>query len=83
LAIGTLDVDEQQLDPQTGKYRIAVSVTGQVLSIKRRGAAIAKVGPVQYSAEGSTITMAKNNALKLAAEEAAQELVAILSSKNI
>ncbi|WP_100642414.1 hypothetical protein [Alteromonas facilis] len=83
LAIGTLDIDEQQQDPQTGKYRIGVSVTGQVLSIKRRGAAMAKVGPVQYSAEGDTITMAKNNALKLAAEEAAQELVAILSSKNI
>lgn len=83
LAIGTLDIDEQQISQQTGMFRIAVSVTGQVLSVKRRGAAMAKVGPIQYFGEGPTITVAKNNALKLAAEEAAHELVATLSGKNI
>ncbi|MFS1703805.1 hypothetical protein [Alteromonas sp. AMM-1] len=83
MAIGTLDIDEQQTNEQTGMYRISVSVTGQILSVRHRGAAVAKVGPVQYFGEGPTLTVAKNNALKLAAEEAAQELVAMLSGKNI
>ena len=83
LAIGTLDIDEQLVDDKTGQIKIPVSVTGQVLAVQKRGAAVAKVGPIQYFGLGPTITVAKNNALKLAAEDAARNLVAILSTKNI
>lgn len=83
LAIGTLDIDEQMVDSVTGQIKVPVSVTAQVLSVQKRGAAVAKVGPVQYIGLGPTVTVAKNNALKLAAEEAAKSLVGKLSSKSI
>lgn len=83
LAIGTLDIDEVQKSASTGMYRVSVSITGQVLSVKRRGAARAKVGPVQYFGEGPTATTARNNALNEAATEAGNVLVAQLSAKGI
>lgn len=82
-ALGTLDIDEQRIDKKSGNYIIAVSITGQVLDIKRRGAAVAKVGPEQMFGEGPTPLVAKNNALKLAAEAVSSKLVAKLSTKNI
>lgn len=82
-ALGTLDIDEQLEDPKTGNIKVAVSITGQVLSIKHRGAAVAKVGPELAFGEGPTILVAKNNALKNAAEQVAQQLVAKLSARNI
>ena len=83
MAIGTLDVDASQVDDKTGNILVPVSVTGQVLAIQKRGAAVAKVGPVQYFGTGPSQLVAKNNALKLAAQEAAKDLVAKLSGKNI
>ncbi len=83
LAIGTLDVDEQLQDEVTGNIKVPVSVTAQILAIHKRGAAVAKVGPVQYFGLGPTAIVAKNNALKLAAEDVAKQLVAKLSAKNI
>lgn len=83
LAIGTLDVDRITVDDVTGLPRVAVSATAQVLDIKRRGAALAKVGPVVYSGLGDTEFVAKNNALKIAAEEVANEIVARLRSRNV
>jgi len=44
---------------------------------------MAVVKPTQYFGEGPTATVARNNALNLAAEEAANTLVAMLSAKNI
>lgn len=82
-AIGTLDIDEEIQSNATGLVNVPVSVTGQVLDIKRRGAAVAKVGPIQIIGEGPTFITAKNNALKLAGEKAAQVIVAQLSGKNI
>ncbi len=83
MAIGTLDVDKITVDDVTGLTRVAVSVTGQVLDVKRRGSAVAKVGPTVYSGMGDTPLVAKNNALKKAAEDVATELVARLSSRSI
>ncbi len=83
LALGTLDIDEQIVDPKTGNIKIAVSITGQVLSMKHRGAAVAKVGPQVTFGEGPTPLVAKNNALKNAATQVAQKLVAKLSGRNI
>ena len=83
LAIGTLDIDEYLTDGVSGLIKVPVVVTAQVLAINKRGAAVAKVGPIQYIGLGPTPIVAKNNALKQAAEEAAQSLIAQLSAKSI
>lgn len=83
LAIGTLDVDEHVTDDVTGLYKVPVSVTAKILSVKRRGATMASIGPVQYIGLGPTPIVAKNNALKTAAQEMAAGLIGQLSSKSI
>lgn len=83
LAMGTLDIDEYLQDETSGLVKVPVVVTAQVLAIQKRGAAVAKIGPVQYFGLGPTPIVAKNNALKQAAEEAAQALIAQLSAKSI
>ncbi|MEO0423501.1 MAG: hypothetical protein AAF184_14285 [Pseudomonadota bacterium] len=83
LAMGTLDVESSSIDKATGNYRVAVAVTGEVLSILQRGAAVAKVGPDTKIGEGPSELVARNNALKLAAESVASDLVAKLSGRNI
>ena len=83
LAIGTLDVDEHSTDSASGLYKVPVSVTAKILDVKRRGSAVASVGPVQYIGLGPTPIVAKNNALKLAAEKMAAGLIGQLSSKSI
>ncbi|KXI29247.1 hypothetical protein [Paraglaciecola hydrolytica] len=83
LAIGTLDIDKTLIDSVTGNYKVPVSVTAQVLAVLKRGSAVAKVGPVQYFGMGPTVMVARNNALKLAAEDVANTLVAKLSAKTI
>ena len=83
LAIGTLDVGAGELDEKTGNYRVAVVVTGEVLSVLQRGVTIARVGPETMLGEGPTELVAKNNALKAAGRRAASALVAKLSARNI
>lgn len=83
LAIGTLDIEEQKIDNKTGNVSVAVTITGQVLSVFERGAAVAKVGPETIIGEGSSLMVAKNNALKYASQQVARKLVAKLSTKNI
>ncbi len=83
LAIGTLDVEEAHVSQKTGNVSVAVTITGQVLSVLKRGAAVAKVGPETIKGEGSSPMIARNNALKYAAQQVAHKLVAKLSSKNI
>jgi hypothetical protein len=83
LAIGTLDVDQTVIDEMTGHPSVTVSATGQVLDITKRGAAVAKVGPTLYTATGRTHFEATNNALQLAGQEVATEIVARLSSRSI
>jgi len=83
LAIGTLDVEEARTNQKTGNVSVAVTITGQVLSVFKRGAAVAKVGPETMIGEGPSPMVARNNALKNAAQQVANKLVAKLSSKNI
>lgn len=83
LAIGTLDVDMEKLDPVTGQRAVYVWVTGKIMDVERRGSVVAAVGPVQYKGLGPTSSVARNNALSLAAQEAAKALVDKLSNKNI
>jgi hypothetical protein len=83
-AIGTLDVGMKDIDPTSGLTRVFVSVTGKIMSLKKRfPKTVASVGPVQFSGLGPDQTVAKRNALKLAAEKAAKELTAQLRAKNI
>lgn len=83
-ALGTLDVGLRDKDPQTGLVRVFVTVTGQVKSLtKRFPKTVASVGPVQYAGLGPNSTVARNNALKLAAEKAATQLTAQLQAKNL
>jgi hypothetical protein len=63
---------------------VYVSVTGKVLSLKRRfPKTIAAVGPVQFAGLGPDQTVAKRNALILASEKAAKQLTAQLRAKGI
>lgn len=83
-AMGTLDVGLHDKDPQTGLVRVYVVVSGQVKSLKNRfPKTVASVGPVQYAGLGPSATVARNNALKLAAKEAAAQLTAQLHSKKM
>lgn len=83
-ALGTLDVGMRDTDPQTGLVRVHVTVTGQVKSLtKRFPKTVASVGPVQYAGLGPNSTVARNNALKLAAQKAAAQLTAQLHAKNL
>ena len=83
-SIGTLDVGMKDKDPVSGLTRVFVSVTGKIMSLKKRfPKTVASVGPIQYSGLGPDQTVAKRNALKLAAERAAKELTAQLRAKDI
>lgn len=83
-AIGTLDVGIKDKDPVSGLTRVFVSVTGKIMSLKKRfPKTVASVGPIQYSGLGPDQTVAKRNALKLAAKKAAKELTAQLRAKGI
>ena len=84
LAVGTLDVGMKDIDPVTGLTRLYVTVTGKVISLKNRfPKTVAAVGPIQYSGLGPNQTVARNNALQLAAESAGQTLTQQLNSKGI
>ena len=83
-AAGTLDIGLGDVDPVTGNKRVVVSARAQVWNIEKRlPKKVASVGPVQFSGLGPDSQVAMRNALNLAAEEAAKEIVAILSSKGI
>ena len=83
-AAGTLDIGLSDVDPVTGNKRVFVSARAQVWNLEKRlPKKVASVGPVQYSGLGPDAKVAMRNALNLAAEEAAKEIVAILNSKGI
>jgi hypothetical protein len=84
LALGTLDVGVKDTDPVSGLARVSVSVTGKVLNLAGRfPKTIASVGPVQYAGTGRNQTVARTNALKLAAESAAHQLTNQLNAKGV
>lgn len=83
-AAGTLDIGLSDTDPVSGNKRVYVSARAQVWNLEKRlPKKVASVGPVQYSGLGPDAKVAMRNALNLAAEKAANEIVAILNSKGI
>lgn len=84
LAVGTLDIGLADIDSSTGLKRVAVTVTGKMIGLSGRfPKTVAAVGPVQVAGVGPTTTEAEKNALRLAAQQAATELVNQLNSKSI
>lgn len=84
LAYGTLDVGIRDQDPVTGLVRVFVNVSGKVIDVSGRfPKTVSSVGPVQFSGLGNTETVARTNALKLAAEQAAQTMVDELNVRSI
>lgn len=83
-AIGTLDVGAKDIDPVSGMTRVHVSVNGKVMDLSGRfPKTVASVGPVQYAGMGPDQTVASRNALKLAGEAAAREIVSQLVAKGV
>jgi hypothetical protein len=83
-AVATLDIGSKKKDPVTGNFRVTVSVTGQVYQVDGfLPEVVASVGPVQYSALGPDQTVARRNALSLAAEKATGEIVDTLNVAGI
>jgi hypothetical protein len=81
LTLGTLDIRSADRDSATGLLRVSVTVNARVLDL--RGAIpefAATVGPELYAGLGPTEAEAQTNALKLAAQHAAEKLVSQLNN---
>lgn len=84
IAIGTLDVDMRDTDPISGNKRVYVTVSGKVLDLSQRfPRTVSSVGPVQFAGLGPDESVARVNALKKAAESAAQQLMNELNAKGV
>jgi len=84
LALGTLDVGTKDVDPATGLMRVYVTVSGKILDLNSRFPRIvSSVGPVQFAGTGPTEAVAQTNALKLAADNAARELVSQINNVGV
>ncbi len=84
LALGTLDVGTKDTDPATGLFRVYVTVTGKVMDLTTRfPKVVSSVGPVQFAGTGPTESVAQTNALKLAADNAARELVSQINNIGV
>jgi hypothetical protein len=84
IAVGTLDIGIKEIDSATGLVRVNVTVTGKMISLKKRfPKTVASVGPVLIAGLGPNQTVAERNALKKASEAAATELVNQLNSKSV
>ena len=83
LSTGTLSVQTATRHPVTGSTKVTVMVNAQVWDVSGFiPEVVASIGPVQYSALGDTQTTAENNAIKLAAEKAGQQIVSGLQQAN-
>jgi len=83
-AVGTLDVVMADTDPVTGNKRVYVSVKSQVWNIKDRlPKQVSSVGPIQYQGLGPNDLVAQNNALSLATESVAKEIINQLNAKGL
>ncbi len=84
LAVGTLDVGTKDVDPGTGLVRVYVTVSGKILDLNSRfPRVVSSVGPVQFAGTGPTEAVAQTNALKLAADNAARELVSQINNVGV
>ncbi|MFN3495884.1 MAG: hypothetical protein ACK40L_15395 [Hydrogenophaga sp.] len=84
IAVGTLDIGMRDRDPASGNTRVYVTVTGKVLDVTGRfPRTVSSVGPVQYAGLGPNETVARTNALREAAEQAAQQMINELNVKAV
>jgi hypothetical protein len=84
VALGTLDVGLAAKDPQTGLMRVDVTVNAKVWDVSKAiPRTKAAVGPVTYSGVGPNEDVARGNALKSAANSAAQELSSRITTMGI
>jgi hypothetical protein len=84
LALGTLDVGTKDTDPATGLFRVYVTVTGKIMDLTTRfPKVVSSVGPVQFAGTGPNEAVAQTNALKLAADNAARELVSQINNVGV
>ena len=82
--VGTIDVGAKNNDPVSGQVKVVVSVSAKVSDVSGLfSKSVASVGPVTLSALGIDQDTAKKNALVVAAERAADEIVASLQAKGI
>lgn len=83
LAIGTIDVNQPKKSNVEG-YNVIVSINGEVLSLaKRLPKKIAAIGPVQAQAGAPEDNTAVRNALAIAGEATASEIVSRLNAKGV
>jgi hypothetical protein len=84
LTLGTLDIGFANPDPATGLLRVPVTVNAKVLDLSDMiPDTVATVGPMQYAGLGPTEAEAQTNALKLAAQNAAKELISQLDNAGV
>jgi hypothetical protein len=84
LAMGTLDVGMRDTDPVSGLARVHVTVTGKIIDVSDLfPTTVASVSSVPYAGKGPNEAVARSNALKLAAESAAKELIEQLNAKGV
>lgn len=84
LAIGTMDVGVRDTDPSTGNVRVFVTVTGRVLDVSGRfPKTVSSVGPTQFAGLGPSETVARNNALSLAAEQTAKTMADEMNLRGV
>jgi hypothetical protein len=82
-AMGTLDVGMPDTDPNSGLTRVYVSVNAKVWNIEKRlPKRIASVNSDSFAGLGPNSTVAKENALKKAANSAAKAIVDQMNAKN-
>lgn len=82
-AVGKLDVGMRDKDPASGLTRVYVTVSGKVLDVS--GAypkTVSSVGPEQFAGLGPSQTVARTNALQLAASAAAERLIGALNVRG-
>lgn len=83
-ALGTLDIGIRDIDPVTGNARVYVTVTGKIYDVRGRfPRTVVSVGPVQYSGLGPDESVARTNALSLAAERTATEMANSLGLRSV
>lgn len=83
-AYGTIDSEVASIDPVSGSQKVFVSVRSQLWDIsKKLPRKIGSVGPKQYAGLGPNQTVARRNALGIAARDLARTLVDQLNAKGI
>lgn len=83
-SVGFMNVSAPQIDPVSGDQKVIVSVNGMVWNIsKKLPRKVGSVGPVQFIGLGPDQDTARRNALKLAAQSAAETISNQLGSKNL